>query len=211
MKIPIQNRYYIRHGLSMLEVIVSLVLVTSIVLVSLNASANMMRNRVLSKQGVSAQQLAGFLLDEISVRDYEDEQGSTTLGLDTGEIASNRSTYDDIDDYHGFSEITPRFRDGTLIPGYANWRVQASVSPLISSGRSLFQSTDLAAPLRLITVSVTTPDTQVHSFRTIVSNAATDRPASNSFERLRRIKVTFSSDRSMDLVIPLRNTPPPQY
>lgn len=199
-----------RDGLSMLEVIVSLIMVTTILLVSLQSAASVMRNRTIAKQGITSQRLAGYFLDEISVLDFVDPDGSRVIGLDTGESSNDRSSYDDVDDYHGLSVTSPSFRDGSAMPGFENWTVTVSVVPADTSGRNVVTSTETEWPIRLVTVSVASPSGIPQSFRTLVSNVPSSQSKTVSHQRLRKVKVSFSAQRSMDLLIPLRNTPP-QY
>ena len=200
-----------RVGLSMLEVVVSLTLIATIMLVSLTASANMMRNRVAAKSGLEAQILAGYFLDEISVLPFREPSDDAVFGPEVGESASNRSSFDDVDDYHGYRQTTPTFRDGQLIPNYSDWRVDVGIIPLALSGGAFRFSADAISQFRLVGVSVTRPDATVQTYRTIVSITSTDRPGTQSFERLRRVHVRFSQDREFDVVVPLRNSPAPVY
>lgn len=195
----------------MMEVILSLTLVATIMLVSLSASANMMRNRLTTAQGVQAQVLAGYFLDEISTLEFRDPSDAAVFGPEPGESTTDRDSLNDIDDFHGFEQVTPTFRDGHFIPGYKDWRVEVRIIPLAIDGDTLNLSTDEASQYRLIGVVVTDLDGRAKTFRTLVSMMPTDRPSNQSFERLRRIEVSFSDQRKLNVVVPLRNTPEPVY
>ncbi|QEF96319.1 hypothetical protein Mal15_03460 [Stieleria maiorica] len=200
-----------RQGLSMLEVIVSLTLVTTILLVSLNASATIMQHRLENGEAVESQILAGYFLDEISTLDYRETSDEAVFGPETGESATNRSTYDDVDDFAGFQQVTPTFRDGESIPGYQNWMVDVSVTPQSVFGSGFQTVADANSHFRMVAVTVTSPEGSSQTYRVVVSNTPSDRPADASFERLRRVELQFSSDRQLNVVVPLRNTPEPVY
>ncbi|MCA9137837.1 MAG: hypothetical protein KDB00_13790 [Planctomycetales bacterium] len=191
----------------MLEVVVSLTLVATILLVSLTASANMLNHRATAAEGVRAQVLAGYFLDEISTLPYREPFGDAGFGPETGESGSDRTTLDDIDDYHGFSCVSPTFRDGETILGYENWTVNVRIASLGISGTSLRFESDASSQFRLIGVTVINPQGQQKTFRTLVSITPTDQPAASSYERMRRVDVRFSDDRQLQVLVPLRNKP----
>ncbi len=195
----------------MMEVIISLTLVATIMLVSLSASANMMRNRTSATRAVDGQQLAGYFLDEISPLAFRDPVDEPVFGPESGEISSDRRTYDDVDDYSGYRTATPTFRDGQVIPGYEGWTVQVAIYPLTIAGTTLRNSPESTSRFRLIGVSVTDPDGRASTYRTLVSITPTDLAVTQSYERLRRIELSFPENRNVDVVVPLRNTPAPAY
>ncbi|WP_182865499.1 hypothetical protein [Stieleria mannarensis] len=200
-----------RTGLSMLEVIVSLTLVATILLVSLNASANILQHRLTGGEAVQSQILAGYFLDEISTLDYRETTDEPKFGPEAGESATNRSTYDDVDDFAGFQQVTPTFRDGESIPGYQNWTVDVSVTPQSVLATGFQTVADADSQFRTVAVTVTSPEGATQTYRIVVSHTPSDRPADASFERLRRVELRFSSDRQLNVVVPLRNTPEPVY
>ncbi|QDV47855.1 hypothetical protein Enr13x_77670 [Stieleria neptunia] len=200
-----------RIGLSILEVIVSLTLVATIMLVSLNASANMMRNRIAAGQAVQGQRLAGYYLDEISTLDFREASDEAVFGPEPGESAANRASFDDVDDFDGFHQDTPTFRDGGAIPDFDAWAVDVSVTPLSRFGSGFQTDSDANSQFRRVAVTVTGPDASPQTFRMIVSITPSDRSTSQSFERLRRVELRFSGDRRLNVVVPLRNTPAPIY
>jgi hypothetical protein len=56
---------------------------------------------------------------------------SATMGPDAYDgFTTNRSPFDDIDDYHGWSASPPQHRDGTVMSGLPGWRRAVVVEPL---------------------------------------------------------------------------------
>ncbi|MEO1524194.1 MAG: hypothetical protein AAFX06_02105 [Planctomycetota bacterium] len=199
-----------RYGLTMLEVIVSLTLTATILFVSLNASGTIARNRTLAQEAVDAQRLGGYFLDEISVLPIYDAD-EPTFGLEPDESTTIRTTWDDVDDYHNFEEVGPSYRDGTPIPGFDDWFVEIEIDPIEFDGSSVPISTGNEGSLREVQVHLYSPSGDSHTFRTIVSSVPDDLSEDQSFERLRRIELDFSSNRRIELVVPLRNRPAPIY
>lgn len=75
-----------------------------------------------------ANNLASAAIEDIKCRDWEDPAGPGPLGIDAGENAANKTTFDDIDDFNGYTESPPRYMDGTVMPGMSGFSVNAAVS-----------------------------------------------------------------------------------
>ena len=194
----------------MLEVIVSITLTATILFVSLNASATVARNRTLAQEAIDGQRLAGYYLDEISVLPIYDDE-NPVFGLEAGEQESLRTTWDDVDDYQNFEEFGPTFRDGTPIPGYSQWGIEIEIDSFGYDGSPIPISTGTEGSLREIHVHVFAPGGGTRTYRALVSSVPDDLPDGRSYERLRRIELEFSSDRRIELLVPLRNRPAPIY
>jgi hypothetical protein len=72
--------------------------------------------------------LADELMSEILQAAYKDPSGSAGIGVDSGEQAGPRSAFDDVDDYDGWNQSPPQFRDGTTVPDRDDWRHRVEVS-----------------------------------------------------------------------------------
>ena len=113
----------------MAEVVISTFLVSTLMLASLMSVGTASLTYRSSASQADGADVAGELLSEILAMAYADPQAPTNaLGLDPGESRSpNRTTLDDIDDYHSFSESSLKTRDGTAIPSYSGWSRSVSV------------------------------------------------------------------------------------
>lgn len=78
--------------------------------------------------------LAHSLLQEVLTRQYADPGGGSGFGLDADELASDRSTFDDVDDFHGYSESPPTLADGSAIDGFDDfgWVVKVEWVSMLS-------------------------------------------------------------------------------
>ncbi|QDT13601.1 hypothetical protein [Planctomycetes bacterium K23_9] len=204
-----------RAGLSLIEVAVSLILVSTILLVSITASANLMRNSNASQSALRAHELAGILLDEISTRALSDGDSDAVFGVESDEDAANRQTFDDVDDYSGYTQTSPTYLNGQSIDGFDTWTIQINVSPAITTASGITTTNDPDDPLRLVTVVCSSPGHQqtgmplVTRQSILLSAAGDSHPADLSYEKSRQLELTFSPDRKITVVSPLRNHPSP--
>jgi Tfp pilus assembly protein PilV len=193
-------------GVSLIEVMISLVLVSTILLVSLTASANLLRNDTQQRSANQGQLLAAQLLDEVSSMDFRD-RFEPIYGLESNEDAGDRNTFDDVDDYNGYTAAPPTHRDGTTIDGYQGWSCSVSITPADPDATGITTTTSNEnSPLRIITVNCTTPSGTTVEAATLVSNVPNDNAETDSYETWRRVKLTFP-DRELSVTAPLRNKP----
>ena len=191
-----------------MEIIVSLALVSTILLVSLTASGNVLRNQSRSFESVAGRELAGLLLTEVSSVDFSDPDDSGTWGVESDETTSDRSTYDDLDDYDALSLNSVTYRDGSTIDSFAGWTAAVSVQPAVYDSSGVIVNADPESRWRLVSVRCTAPSGAVVAESMLLSNTPTDRDRTQTREQLRRLQMRFSNDRSLDVLVPLRNQPP---
>ncbi|MCC9604166.1 hypothetical protein LOC67_26735 [Stieleria sp. JC731] len=194
-----------RKGLTMLEVVVSLILVSGILVISLSASANLLRQRNEDVFHSKAQRLAGYFLDEISVLHFVDPDGNQQLGVEDDE--TSQRVMDDLDDYQGWTQSTPTFRDGQPMPGYEGWTVQVAVSPARLQTVFPEATSDLNNPLRIIDVTVTDSDGMQIVRRGIVARNGQGVRNDVNHLRLQRVRLQLSGGQQTDVLVPHRNRP----
>lgn len=85
--------------------------------------------------------LADSLMEEIGLRIWDDKVGgeSVTLGPDAGESASDKTQFDDMDDYNGHTESVILYPDGRTIAGFRGFTRSVIVS---------YVKTDLSASVQ---------------------------------------------------------------
>lgn len=116
-----------RRGFSMVEAVFCVVLVGGLVVVSLNTLGDSkVAQRNLGEHGLG-QLLASSLMSEILSQEYYDPNETPVFGLEPSENPLLRSTFDDVDDYAGWTASPPQNRDGTLIPGLTGWRQSVQI------------------------------------------------------------------------------------
>lgn len=122
-----------------------MVILGTAITAALNLYGSYVRASVQGTQARAAIDLAQDLMTEILSQSFE-EPGTTTgsFGKESGE--SVRANFDDVDDYHGWSESPPTARDGTTLsgPDYSKmtrsvrvWNVDLSdMSTIVTNGSS---------------------------------------------------------------------------
>lgn len=118
-----------RRALHMVEVAVSMVIVSVILLTAMNmVGAAGQSTRSITDRG-TGHLLAEQLMAEILTQAYEDpDEPPGSIGTDGFEdVTKDRSYYDDVDDYDRWSSMPPEYKDGTTVPGYTRWRRQVDV------------------------------------------------------------------------------------
>ena len=196
------------RGLTLIEVVVSTLLVSTILLASLNASATFQRNQSAARERISGRELGNQILDEITCRDFRDrvEPG---FGVEADESTDDRGTFDDVDDYHLYSESTPTHRDGSKIAIFDGWSYSISVLAVEADTNGITTSgASIDSPMRLIVVQCTSPSGDDVDSGALVCDRGTDALETTSYEVWRRVRLTFS-DREIDVTTPLRNQPEP--
>lgn len=149
-----RTRTSLRPALTLIEatiamVVLSLVLVGVMQGVGLSAkfqyrTADELRGTVLAME----------LADRVAAYDYEDpspDSPAPPIGRDSGE--SDAATYDDIDDWDGYTESPPTYADGSEMAFLAGWTRAVSVRWVSSSAPDTDAVADDGA--KLITVVVT--------------------------------------------------------
>lgn len=196
-----------RLGLTLVEVLVSLVLVTTVLLVSITASANLLRNSHEDSSGIAADQLTSQILDEIATKDFRDADSNVIFGLEPDESNATRVAFDDIDDYHNYTVSPPSHRDGTAIDGYSGWTLHVSVQRAEVDGDSIVMASDDDSLLRLITVTCTSPSSEATSQSRLVSNVPLNVDPTISHEKWRSVIFTFPGNRKVNVTAPMHNLP----
>ncbi len=156
-----------RRGLTLVEMVISIALVGVMLVAALNTvGAAKLGQRALYGR-LSGRQLAEDLMVEILQQDYADAASlymiaggifdtgfvTVTMGPEPGEDASgNRSAFDDLDDYNGWSASPPQEKDGTVMGWLAEWQRSVVVNCVQSGDLSALSPDEVGA--RRITVTV---------------------------------------------------------
>ena len=109
-----------RSAFTIVESLISVVLVGGVVVAALNTVGASATGRKASGDRITAILMAQDLMAEILTKPYEDPDGSPVFGVEPGELTINRAAFDDVDDYSGWSS-TPKYRDGTDWPDRTTW------------------------------------------------------------------------------------------
>lgn len=116
------------HGFTLVEAMISAVIVATMLVAAINTVGASARTQSATATSLRAQHMAALLMTEIESLAYKDpDLASLLLGLDAGERAQVRSTFDDIDDYKDYTQAPPTTRDGTLLSTDPSWAISVAV------------------------------------------------------------------------------------
>lgn len=166
------SRISIRRGITLAEAIVSTVIVSTMLIASLNAVGMTRKGQLILFEQTRGKQLAVDLLNEILSQEYMEYDELDVFGLEEGKSNANRSQFTDVDDYNGWTESPPQDRSGNSLPGTTGW--MRSVTVVWADPTSWLPSALNNTGLKLITVNVWNQNRQVATLKAYRSIAWVD-------------------------------------
>jgi MSHA pilin protein MshD len=115
-----------RHGITMAETIVSTLLVGMVLVGTIQLVAPIVRSGSVMSDKLVATNLARELSEEIAAKYFTSPLLDDVEAMGAG-VGERRSTYDDIDDYHGLNNSPPQLSDETVMSHLAGWGRQVKV------------------------------------------------------------------------------------
>jgi hypothetical protein len=127
---------------------------TVIVGLSLIGSLNAVRSSITAQRKVAEVEKAAFLatalMSEIKELYYQNPTKPINFGPESGE--TGRSTFNDVDDYNGWTESPPQNPDNSVLPDLNGWSRQVNVAWVSPTNMTLTSATETGA--KRITVTV---------------------------------------------------------
>lgn len=142
-----------RRGMTIVEVLVAMVLLSMMLGGVLSAVELSARTQHSTADLAMARSLAADLLEEVCGQPYVDPADPDESGLGADEVAGDRSTFDDVDDYHGWMQKPAEFADGTPIPGADAWQRRVFVRLVDPSAPDVILGTESGGKLVIVRVS----------------------------------------------------------
>jgi MSHA pilin protein MshD len=122
-------------GFTLIEILLSLAILVLAVPILASVFPWGTKQPAEAREQSQAVLLAQELMEEVLTRKWDENAtppGKTnvpsTIGLDAGEVAGDRSTYDDIDDYDGFVDSPMHDALGTTLSAFTGFWSQVSIS-----------------------------------------------------------------------------------
>lgn len=112
----------VRRGISLVEVVVSSLLVGLVLVTSMRATTMVHSSTVAADDTMVLSVAAESILEELRGLAYAEPLGSSAIGIDDNEIQSDRATWDDVDDAAGYRAIGFVQRDGKAVVGGESWK-----------------------------------------------------------------------------------------
>lgn len=144
-----------RTGLSLVEVVVSTLLVGLVLAGAMQCLGGVLRGRTNAADAARAQHLAQQLMAEIVAQPYKDSSWLSYFGRELDELLisdGSRKRFDDVDDYVGWSSSPPEDQRGNDLPNLSGWRREATVAWVYPSDPATVSPTDRG--VKRITVTV---------------------------------------------------------
>jgi MSHA pilin protein MshD len=118
-----------RPGVTLMETVLSAMLVGGVLATTLQLVAPTVRSTVHAGNVAIAAGIADAYMEEILAKPYADpESDNGLIGLDDGETAESRKTYDDVDDYHDLVE-NPSFSDSEhMVPNHTAFKIMVVIA-----------------------------------------------------------------------------------
>lgn len=144
-----------RTAFTLMESTASVLLVGILMIAALQALGASRRRESSSADTVLGQQLTSSLMNEILLQKFEEPDANQTrvFGPEFGEVNGNRSLFDDVDDYAGWTSAPPNDRGGAVLTGFSNWTRSVNVEWV--SPETLAATSASFTGLKRITVTVT--------------------------------------------------------
>jgi MSHA pilin protein MshD len=152
-----------RHGFSYVEVLVSTLIVGGMMVTAMNLLGSVVKSRTASGNYARAALLAQQMTSEITGVSYIDAS-SPSFGPEVGESTGNRSLFDDVDDYHGWTESPLRTRDNVTIANTTGWTRSISVAWVDPTLPSTTVGTDQGVKRITVTIQRSGQTLATHSF-----------------------------------------------
>jgi MSHA pilin protein MshD len=131
-----------RSGFVLAEVSVTLLVLSLAVVALVPVFAMNIRSGKSSERAQEAVFLSQELLDEVRLRKWDEgtplptayvASGSATLGTDTGESGTDKTTFDDVDDFNGWTESPAKDPLNRSITGFAGYTRSVTVAYVTSA------------------------------------------------------------------------------
>ena len=116
-----------RHGFSQVEVVVSTIIVGTLMVSCFSTIAAARRSQMAESNRVRGLAIAEALMVEITQLPMRDPSCDCGYGTDSGESGTNRSRFDDVDDYNNLIDSPPKSKNGTACSGYTDLNRTVSV------------------------------------------------------------------------------------
>ena len=118
-------RSNLRCGLSQVEVLISSIIVGVLMVASLSTIAASRRSQMLESSEARGMTIAQALMSEIAELPMREPTCDCGFGAETTE---NRTSFDDVDDYHGLVDCPPKSRNGVALQGVSDLKRTVDVA-----------------------------------------------------------------------------------
>ncbi len=166
-----------RPGLSLVEVVISTLIVGLMIVPALRSTGSALRaSREISRHGQGVG-LGESLMAEILQTDYQEPDDAPLFGIEGSEDPANlgpRTLWDDADDYFLWDASPPQAKDGTPLPNLDGWRRTVRVVNVDADNLAAVLADDDDQGVKRITVTVEFNGQEIAQLVTIQTTAWID-------------------------------------
>jgi prepilin-type N-terminal cleavage/methylation domain-containing protein len=137
---------------TLVEVMVSMAIMAILLVSAMRLSGAAGLDRQKTSQRAVASGLADELMADIQRCAYSDPTSTPLFGVEAGESASNKTTFDDVDDFNGWTENTIQSSAGVARTDLARWTRKVVVEWVNPAAPTTTSTT--ATGVKRITVTV---------------------------------------------------------
>jgi len=116
-----------RCGLSQVEVVISTIIVSVLMVSSLSTIAASRRSQIAESNEVRGTAIAEGLMAEITQLPMREPACDCGFGPESGETGTSRTGFDDVDDYQNHADSPPKSRSGIALSGYSDLSRNVSI------------------------------------------------------------------------------------
>ncbi len=144
-------------GFTLIEAAICTLVVAVMLAAALSVVGSAARGALREREWRRAQSFAKTVMNEALAAAFNDPQGGSGFGIDAGENLSNRFTFDDVDDFNGYTESGLTEASGKALPWGAGWTLKMSVQNVAPSDPTTLRPDADDTGLRRVTVTVAAP------------------------------------------------------
>lgn len=148
-----------RSGFSLLEVVISTLIVGVLMVAAMRTLGAAIRSKQYLNDQSQAHLLAASLLEEAVQRQYADASALALFGPELGESGGPRNSFNDVDDYHNWTESPPQDAQGNALANFDGWERQVIVQYVDPANTNSVVLLDQG--LKRVTVSVLKNDVEL--------------------------------------------------
>ncbi|MCZ6835165.1 MAG: type II secretion system protein [Planctomycetota bacterium] len=155
-----------RSGFTLIESVMSIIIVSVMFVAAMSMTASSRVNQKLTADHNQGLLLADMLMTEILQEIYIDPQATNTLATELDELTTTRATWNDVDDYNGWSASPPQNKDGTDLPGLAGWERIVTIS-YVNPNNLTIKTSGANTGVKLIEVTIKKNGRKITTLSTI--------------------------------------------
>ena len=163
------------RGFTYIEILMAIVILAFALIPLLSQFYIGFHGNITSELTTQAIDLANDLMEEIKSKRFDenifpdDPVEPALLGIDPGEILSNRRTFDDIDDYNNWSKSPPETIDGIVLNEFSDFTRSVNIE-YVTMVSNTWQASSTMTYYKKIVVKVSHPKIKPRTLELVLAH-----------------------------------------